>query len=128
MEDVKIVFYGSLPTLNQYTSANRYSRFAGGNMKKEGTRAIKKVVEDFVEKNGNSFEWPYYVHFTWFWKDKRSDPDNIAFAKKFIFDGMMEAGALSNDNWANILGFTDDFVVDKENPRVEIVFSKEKRK
>lgn len=36
--------------------------------------------------------------FTWFVPDKRSDPDNIAFACKFIFDGLVEGGVLPKDS------------------------------
>ena len=58
--------------------------------------------------------------FTWYRKNRRTDPDNIAFAKKFLLDAMEEVGIIDNDGWKNVAGFIDDFFVDKSNPRVEI--------
>ena len=53
-------------------------------------------------------------------QNKRKDKDNIAFAKKFILDGMIQAKLIQNDGWKEISGFTDEFHVDKNNPRVEV--------
>ena len=36
--------------------------------------------------------------------------DNIAFAKKFVFDAMQKAGKIANDNSSHIKGFSDSFV------------------
>lgn len=58
--------------------------------------------------------------FTWYCKDQKKDPDNISFAKKYILDGMVDAGVLKNDGWKQIQGFEDRFEVDKDNPRVEV--------
>ena len=69
---------------------------------------------------GVQFKWPCRLKFTWYLRDKRKDPDNVAFAKKFILDGFQQCGFMSNDNWAHIIGFVDEFFVDKEHPRVEI--------
>lgn len=52
---------------------------------------------------------------------RKKDPDNIAFAKKFIFDGMMEAGFIENDNLNYIEGFSDYFIVDKDEESRVIV-------
>ena len=46
--------------------------------------------------------------------------DNIAFAKKFIQDALVETGVLRNDGWSEIEGFTDNFALDPKNPRVEV--------
>ena len=53
--------------------------------------------------------------------NRRTDPDNIAFQKKFILDGFVAAGLLSNDGWGEIAGWTEKFhIVKKEFQRVEI--------
>jgi hypothetical protein len=52
--------------------------------------------------------------FTWIEKDKRRNKDNIAFAKKYIFDGLVNAGIIKNDGWSEVRGFTDEFQVGKE--------------
>lgn len=46
--------------------------------------------------------------------------DNIAFAKKFILDALVKKGVLKDDGWKWVKGFTDEFFVDKKNPRVEV--------
>lgn len=61
------------------------------------------------------------VVFRWIEKNRQRDKDNIAFAKKFILDSMQEWGIIPNDGWDQILGFTDEFYVDKRNPRIEVL-------
>lgn len=50
--------------------------------------------------------------FRWTVKDRRKDKDNIAFAKKFILDGLVEAGILPNDGWEYVGGWIDEFYID----------------
>lgn len=63
---------------------------------------------------------PTTLRFVWYCKNRREDPDNIHFKKKFILDGAVNAGLLENDGWRQIAGFEDVFKVDKGNVRVEI--------
>jgi hypothetical protein len=49
------------------------------------------------------------------------DPDNIAAGKKFLLDGLQAAGVISGDGWKQIASLEDRFVVDKENPGVEVL-------
>lgn len=61
-------------------------------------------------------------HLTWYAKDRRTDKDNISFADKYIYDGMVDAGLLKNDGFNNLGDFfSNEFKVDRDNPRVEIV-------
>ena len=54
-------------------------------------------------------------------KNRKRDLDNIsAFAHKVIQDGLVQCGLLANDGWKNIVGYSDDFYVDKDNPRIEV--------
>ena len=50
--------------------------------------------------------------------DMRRDKDNIRFAAKFILDALVEAGVIDNDNWACVGSLSDDYLVNKANPRV----------
>ena len=34
---------------------------------------------------------------------------------------LVKAGMLSNDGWGKIVSFSDEFKVDKDNPRVEVL-------
>ena len=119
---IKIVIDGELTTLNTYTNSNRNNRYGGGALKKRETDRCAKAILQYLRDNPQDGElFPATIKIDWYRKNKRSDKDNIAFAKKFILDGFMKAGLLDNDNWENIRSFEDHFYVDKENPRIEIM-------
>lgn len=64
---------------------------------------------------------PCNLQFHWFYSS-RADFDNIAFAKKYVQDGMVKAGILVDDNQKYVLGFSDTFTkVDKGSEKVEVV-------
>ena len=50
------------------------------------------------------------IGFTWYEGDRKRDPDNICFAKKFILDSLVECGRIKNDNSYTLFGFADRFV------------------
>ena len=58
----------------------------------------------------------YHVH--WVEENRRRDLDNVAFAKKFIQDGLVKAGIIPNDTHHEIAGFSDSFEYDGKNPRI----------
>lgn len=64
-----------------------------------------------------------FFKLTWIEPDKRRDKDNIAAAKKFIFDGLVDAQVLESDGWEHVVGWENEFKVDREEPgvRVEII-------
>ena len=61
-----------------------------------------------------------HLSFVWYCRNKRRDPDNVCSAKKFIIDGLVAAGILSNDGWKQVVGFSDSFEVDQNSPRVAV--------
>lgn len=73
---------------------------------------IKKQIKDKFDT--------VTLAFVWYEPNQKRDKDNIAFAKKFILDALQEAGTLTGDGWSQVVGFSDEFHVDKENPRIEI--------
>ena len=82
------------PTLNEYIDCERGSTIAAAAMKKKCTEQVKEqcVSQQIQPVNGKVdllFEWH---------SSTRHDPDNVAFAKKFILDGLQAAGVLENDN------------------------------
>jgi Holliday junction resolvase RusA-like endonuclease len=108
-----------LVSLNEFINAHDCSRQKGARIKKQQTKLCATYVKAAMNR-GLKVNPPVYLHFQWFMKDKKKDLDNVAFAKKFIQDGMVWAKLIPNDNWRNIIGFTDDFYVDPHHPRVEI--------
>ena len=82
------------PTLNEYIDCERGSTIAAAAMKKKCTEQVKEqcLSQQIKPVNGKVdllFEWH---------SSTRHDPDNVAFAKKFILDGLQAAGVLENDN------------------------------
>ena len=102
-----------LPSLNEYINADRSNKYAGAKIKKNATELC---TWSFL---GKSWHGKIHLHFKWYVKNRKKDPDNIAHAKKYILDGMVQAGSIANDGWSQIAGFQDSFFVDK-NERVEI--------
>jgi len=105
---------GRLPGLNEYTKANRGNKYGGNKLKKD----TQQLISYFIPKK--QLDTPIRLIFHWYEKDKRRDKDNIAFAKKFILDAMVNGGCIPNDGWGEIESFEDRFYVDKENPRVMV--------
>ena len=46
-----------------------------------------------------------------------------AMSVKVIEDALQKYGVISNDGWANIAGYSQDFFVDKDNPRIEVTIT-----
>ena len=111
---------GRLEGLNAYTNAQRTNPFVGAKMKKEQTRliALSDDVRNAVPIPDDAY--PVTVKIDWYEPNKRRDPDNIVSAKKYILDGLQEAGIIRNDGWSEIGGFTEMVYLSKDNPRVEI--------
>lgn len=106
-----------MPGLNEYIQAERTHRYKASAMKKEWTfQVVRDAKAQKLKKRVN----PVEIIFTWFEPNMKRDKDNIAFAKKFILDGLVTAGVLSGDGWKGYGDFDDRFEIDKLNPRVEV--------
>lgn len=109
-----------LPSLNEHDNANRTNRYSGASVKKKATHACHLYIKKAMN-NGFKFDsQPVNLQITWYAENRRKDKDNIAFAVKYIFDGMVNAGLIKNDGWKQIGNWENIFEIDKENPRVEI--------
>lgn len=68
------------------------------------------------------FEKPVFMKYTWYEQNKRRDLDNVSsFGRKVIQDALVDTGVLKDDGWQYVVGFSDRFEVDKENPRIEVL-------
>ncbi len=107
-----------LPSLNKIIAAakikkGRWWKYA--DLKKLHTENIANILGDC-----KPLESPVFINFFWASADRRTDPDNIAAARKFILDGAVTAGLLEDDGWKHIEGFSDSFRIDKKNPGVYV--------
>lgn len=107
-----------LTDLNKYINEERTNKYISAKTKKTNTNICALFCKNVPEITGQ-----VKVIFSWYCTNKKKDPDNIAFAKKFILDGMVLSGILKNDGWNNIYEFEDKFYVDKKNPRVEVTIT-----
>lgn len=108
---------GRLPSLNEYTKANRTNIYVGAKMKKDAQAQIKQGLQGVTRREVLT---PCQVRFKWYEPNEKRDLDNVAFAKKFILDALVEEGILPNDSPKYVRGFQDLFFVDKVNPRIEV--------
>lgn len=120
---MKLVIEGQLPNLNNYTNACRSNRIAGARMKRESERIITAYIQQQLQ--GVAFKGAVRLSFRWYEPDRRRDLDNICFAKKFILDALVSNGIIETDSWRGVVGFTDEFFIDKESPRIEVEIEKE---
>lgn len=115
-----ITISGRLPGLNDYTKACRANKFAGAGMKREAEKQVELSLIGCPK-----FTSKVRLNFRWYEKDMRRDYDNICFAKKFILDALVRAGIIKTDSWRGVIGFTDEFFIDRENPRIEVEIEEE---
>jgi len=116
---MKLIIQGELCDLNKYIKALNSNRFAGSKIKKEETERV--YWECKSQKIKPITKFPIKIHYNWYSPNARKDTDNVAFSKKFISDGLVMAGILTDDSRKYVNGFSDDFYIDKDNPRTEII-------
>lgn len=104
--------------LNEYVRLCRGNKYAAAKCKKDIESVIMFCIK--TQLKNVKFKKPIFLNFCWYAKNKKIDPDNLVFAKKFILDSLVKCRTITNDGWANIVGFKDCFFVDKNNPRVEV--------
>lgn len=117
-----LIIAGRLDGLNEYTRACRKNKFAGAQMKKENETIISAYIME--QLRGIHFDGVVELSFRWYEKDRKRDLDNIAMAKKFILDALVNNGIIVADGWKGVVGFTDQFFVDSDNPRIEVDIKK----
>ncbi len=113
---IRLTIAGEMPSMNEIVGAANKSRWSYNDLKREWTDRIAQEAMvarlPRVEKA--------VVRCSWHVRNRRKDPDNVAGGIKLILDGLVKAGVLPGDGWRNVAGIAHEFVVDKQNPRVEI--------
>lgn len=112
-----LVIEGRFPSLNEYVAAERANRFRAASMKRRETERVRVAA---AAQGFPHFEGPVAVRFLWVEPNRRRDLDNVAFAKKFVLDGLVAAGVLDGDGQRHVAGFVDLFEVDPARPRVVV--------
>ena len=113
-----LVINEKLTNLNDYTTACRTNKYVGASMKKKNEKIISSYIEQQLK--GVNFKNKVKLSFRWYEQNKRRDLDNIAMAKKFILDALVSNNIIASDGWRGVVGFTDEFFIDKAGYRVEV--------
>ena len=117
--EYKFTIVGRLDGLNDYTSANRTNPYKGSKMKADAEKTIMYSIRQQLHRL--NITKPVRLKYEFWEPNKRRDLDNIsAFAHKVIQDSLVKTGILLNDSWDYIVGYSDFFYVDKNNPRIEV--------
>lgn len=103
---------GRMPSLNEFYRLDRYEQ-----------NRVKRCCDELVawsakEAGIRPYDVPIRYHILWLEQNRRRDLDNIAFAKKFVQDGLVKARIIRNDTRHEIAGFSDSFGYDPMNPRI----------
>lgn len=114
-----LIIPGRLNNLNDYISAERANRYKGAQMKADNEAVVKAAITRSLR--GVHIQKKVRMEYLWVEKNQRRDLDNISsFGRKVIQDELVKSRILQNDGWANIIGFSDSFAVDKQDPRIEV--------
>ena len=118
MESEKNMFviHRRLPSLNDYTNANRSHWSKGARLKKETEQDIAwEIVAALRTGTLHPVTELAFITFEWHESDDRRDLDNIFSAKKFILDAMQQMRIIVNDNRKYICGMKDLIVDDSSD-------------
>jgi Holliday junction resolvase RusA-like endonuclease len=118
---------GRLPDLNDYLQAERVSRRTpNGKFFTRGAEMKTKwqqYIITFIRKDLKRLKItkPVIIHYHYYEPNARRDLGNIhAVSQKFIEDALQITKVLANDNQKCVRGFTADFDIDKDNPRIVV--------
>lgn len=115
---ITLTIYGRLEGLNDYIKACRTNKFLGAKLKRD----IESVITGYIQEQipNVHFTEPVRLSFRWYEPNRKRDLDNISASKKFLLDALVSNGVIKTDSWQGVVGFTDKFFVDKDNPRIEV--------
>lgn len=110
---------GRLCGLNEYIAAERYNRHKAAKMKADYGNIVSREISLCLGRI--RIDKPVFMEYRWVERNKRRDLDNITFGRKIIQDSLVQCGVLKDDGWKYVVGFSDRFDVDKNNPRIEVL-------
>ena len=99
-----VTVMGRLPGLNEYVDACRRNKYLANKMKREAQQQISWSLHRLPQ-----IKRPVKIRFLWNEADKRRDPDNCAFAQKFILDELVKLKKIPNDTSRWVHGLYHDF-------------------
>jgi len=115
----RIEIPGRMPSLNEYIDCERKNKYIAAQLKSEKQYYCGLWIRKQLP--GVHIEAPVYMRYHWYEPNRRRDKSNVSsYGRKIIEDALVERGVLKDDGWDEIVGFSDEFDVDKTNPRIEV--------
>ena len=116
---MKLIIKDSFCDLNTYINAERGHWSQAAKIKKEETERVYWACKEQKLKPYKGI--PNEAIFSWYHKNTRMDFDNVEFAQKFIWDGLVMAKILKSDGQKHTPKTRSHWhFIDKKNQRVEI--------
>ncbi len=119
-----LIIPGRLPGLNDIVKADRTNARVGARLKRETETAIGWAIK---AARLPAIEGRVDLVCTWHEPTARRDPDNITAGLKYILDALTDTAVLAGDGYRHIGSITHHFVIDRENPRVEVLLTPERK-
>ncbi len=111
---------GTMPSLNEYLAETGRRPQIGAKLKKQYKNMAIQYMRLTEFRYYQAFK-PIIIHYVFYEPNRKRDHDNVfAFASKCIQDALQDCEIIQNDGWEQILNFTHDFYLDRENPRIEV--------
>jgi len=119
MKSETFIIKGCLASYNEHRKASRTHRLVGAKLKKQNDSIVCLYAKTQLTGKYERI----HLDIMYYLKNAKKDPDGVAHAKKYILDGLQQAGVIKNDGMKQIAGWNEKFEVDKDDPRIEIVIS-----
>lgn len=117
--EYKVIIEGRFPSLNDFIDANRTHKQKGNKMKQQSQDDISWQL--LQQHRKLHIDKPIKLHYTFYEPNKKRDLDNVSgYFHKVFQDALVHCGIIHNDSWHYIVGFSDTFLVDNKQPRVEV--------
>lgn len=115
----RVVVPGRFPGLNEYVRAERANRYRAADMKRRETERVRLAA---LSQSAPPLQCsrPAVVSIAWYEPNARRDVDNVAFAAKFVLDGLVAAKVLPGDSRRYVSEVRSVVLTDRERPRVEV--------
>lgn len=86
----------------------------------------QNIIRHYIP-HGLKFKKRIFIEYNFYEPNTRRDKDNVAgYFIKIFQDALVQSGAIDNDGWKNIRGWSNYFDVDKANPRIEVIIEEMK--
>lgn len=116
------IIKGRLPGMNEYTASCRRNPYAGAKEKRAAQNMVAQIIIQQIRDV--RITCPVSICYRWYEQNKKRDHDNVSgFGHKVIQDALVECYVLQDDGWDEIVSYSDEFYIDKKNPRIEVTLT-----